>query len=148
MTSQVLSPQYQPSFRAVQCGYSAGKNTDGAYKEALSAACATSAAEAKRSTVQMQVIEMRGVVIGTQNTVEKPARAVTHLVHELRFSARALPVAGNAQSPAIGQHESGHIPCLGGCVPAAGGIRATVYIPARVAAEMFDAGNRLAEVFQ
>ena len=66
-----------------------------------------------RASVEEQVIVMGRVVVRAQHAIEKSARTVARLSQERGFSLRALPIAGDANPPAIRKHEASHIPGFG-----------------------------------
>ena len=82
---------------------------------------------------------MRGVVIGAQNAVEKPAGAVAHVVQETRRGGVFVPVAEHADPATVGEHEPRDVERFGGRVPAARGVWPAVDVAARVTAEVLDA---------
>src|SRR3954452_20395751 len=99
----------------------------------------------------MEVVVVRGVVLGAEDDAPDRARAVVHRAQEAaaRVGGAARPVAGDAHGPAVGEDEAGDVDRVRARVLAAPldalGAAAAADVAAGVAAEVLDGGDALAE---
>ena len=74
----------------------------------------------KRPAVEMKMIVMRGVEIGTQRNTEIAAGAGVYFMQETRFVIIALPMPLDGYSSAVVEFETGYVDSVGGGVLASG----------------------------
>ena len=68
----------------------------------------------------MQVIGVRGVIVGGQGRREQRAGAVADFAQERRLGIAAFPVAHDGDAGAVGEAEAGNVDRIGLVEPAAG----------------------------
>ncbi len=97
--------------------------------------------------VEMEVIAMGFVVIGTEHDVEEPAGAISDVPQKSRAAGiTSRPVASHRDLLSVCQHEACEIDCIGGRMFAAPTFSAVIDVAAGVSAEMDDAHHILPEM--
>ncbi len=112
----------------------------------LASAAAAPAHRAARRLVEMQMIGMRGVIIGRKHGREKVACAAADFAQEGGILTCVRPVAKHADAPAAGKAKAGDVERIGGSMLAERALGTPVEATTRIASEMIDARDSLAEV--
>src|ERR1700744_4867882 len=94
----------------------------------------------------MQMIAVRGVIVGRESDREQFARAAPHLAQERRALGIAIPVFLHRDPRRILQAEARYVDCLGGCVLAPAFAAVADDVAAAIAPEMLDRADALAEM--